>query len=314
MSAQQLHEYVPPKWATPLKNIPQHYVKLAQRDTPIHSWKIPNVPKEFSLFIKRDDLTGCTLSGNKTTEIGCQGNLLLSRMVGSHIVVVPDMDYDSGLSQIIETMAEKLKQQGSSPYVIAYGGSMYMSIFGYVTAFQEMMNQNLLEDFDDIVLTAGTGGSASGIAIANYLTGSKLKCHTVTVYFNAASVYEKVNKHLRDGGLDVRAEDIIDVIDGYQGEEYAVNTQDDLETILEISSTTGVLLDPLYNITAIRAMLAEMNNNPGRFKGRRILYIHTGGVFNLFDGRMDPIITNPKSEKSLGQVLRWGDINGHPPC
>ncbi|XP_078367021.1 uncharacterized protein LOC144651036 [Oculina patagonica] len=235
-------------------------------------------------------------------------------MVGSHIVVVPDMDYDSGLSQIIETMAEKLKQQGSSPYVIAYGGSTYMSIFGYVTAFQEMMNQNLLEDFDDIVLTAGTGGSASGIAIANYLTGSKLKCHTVTVYFNAASVYEKVNKHLTDGGLDVRAEDIIDVIDGYQGEEYAVNTQEDLETILEISSTTGVLLDPLYNITAIRAMLAEMNSNPGRFKGRRILYIHTGGVFNLFDGRMDPIITNPKSEKSLGQVLRWGDINGHPPC
>ena len=37
------------------------------------------------------------------------------------------------------------------------------------------MFQNLLEDFDDIVLTAGTAGSASGIAIANYLTGSKLK-------------------------------------------------------------------------------------------------------------------------------------------
>ena len=35
--------------------------------------------------------------------------------------------------------------------------------------------QNLLENFDDIVITVGSGGSAAGIAIANYLTGSKLK-------------------------------------------------------------------------------------------------------------------------------------------
>ena len=35
--------------------------------------------------------------------------------------------------------------------------------------------KNLLEDFDDIVMTAASGGSAAGISIANYLTGSKLK-------------------------------------------------------------------------------------------------------------------------------------------
>ena len=29
--------------------------------------------------------------------------------------------------------------------------------------------------YDDIILTVGSGGSAAGIAIANYLTGSKLK-------------------------------------------------------------------------------------------------------------------------------------------
>ena len=35
--------------------------------------------------------------------------------------------------------------------------------------------QNVLEDYDDIVVTAGTGGTAADIAVANYLTGSKLK-------------------------------------------------------------------------------------------------------------------------------------------
>ncbi|KAJ7384335.1 hypothetical protein OS493_022446 [Desmophyllum pertusum] len=135
---------------------------LAQRNTPIHPWNIPNLPKEFSLFIKRDDLTGSTLSGNKirkleflladaldkkcdtiftcggiqsnhcrstavaarqlglncylflrnlnrqTTDIGCKGNLLLNRMVGSHVIVVPQLQYKSGLKQMMEKMSEKL--------------------------------------------------------------------------------------------------------------------------------------------------------------------------------------------------------------
>ena len=48
------------------------------------------------------------------------------------------------------------------------------------------------------------------------------------------------------------------------------------ESILEISNTTGIMVDPVYNIKAIRGKLHEMKNNPGRFKGHRILYIHTG--------------------------------------
>ena len=41
----------------------------AQRDTPIHQWNLPSFPKEFSLFIKRDDMTGSTLSGNKVQSL-----------------------------------------------------------------------------------------------------------------------------------------------------------------------------------------------------------------------------------------------------
>ncbi|CAH3166701.1 unnamed protein product, partial [Pocillopora meandrina] len=64
-----LHHYKPPKWASKLKNIPRYYVKLAQHDTPTHQWNLPTLPKEFSLFIKRDDMTGSTLSGNKVCKL-----------------------------------------------------------------------------------------------------------------------------------------------------------------------------------------------------------------------------------------------------
>lgn len=35
--------------------------------------------------------------------------------------------------------------------------------------------QGVLDDFDDLILAVGSGGSAAGLAIANYLTGSKIK-------------------------------------------------------------------------------------------------------------------------------------------
>ena len=51
---------------------------------------------------------------------------------------------------------------------------------------------------------------------------------------------------------------------------------DNEDDIVKISRTTGIMVDPVYNIKSIGRMLHEMNTNPGRFKGHRILYIHTG--------------------------------------
>ena len=39
--------------------------QLAQRPTPIHTWNLPGVPDGYHVSIKRDDMTGSTLSGNK---------------------------------------------------------------------------------------------------------------------------------------------------------------------------------------------------------------------------------------------------------
>ena len=47
--------------------------------------------------------------------------------------------------------------------------------FSFIVWMSFIFLQNVLEDYDDIVVTVGSGGTASGIAIGNYLTGSKLK-------------------------------------------------------------------------------------------------------------------------------------------
>ena len=44
-------------------------MQLAIRPTPIHHWDLPGLPKEFQVFIKRDDMTGSTLGGNKVYSV-----------------------------------------------------------------------------------------------------------------------------------------------------------------------------------------------------------------------------------------------------
>ena len=55
-----------------------------------------------------------------------------------------------------------------------------------------------------------------------------IRCHAVNVSDNAAYFYNKINEDLNTGGLDVKAEDIIDIIDGYKGRGYALSTQEEL--------------------------------------------------------------------------------------
>ena len=48
------------------------------------------------------------------------------------------------------------------------------------------------------------------------------------------------------------------------------------EQLVTIAATTGIVLDPTYTLKGVQGLLGEMEKNPTRFKGKRILHIHTG--------------------------------------
>uniref|UniRef100_A0ACD5X732 Uncharacterized protein n=1 Tax=Avena sativa TaxID=4498 RepID=A0ACD5X732_AVESA len=61
--------YVPPSWASDLSLAPSHSFTLGQFPTPTHRWNLPNFPKDTEVWIKRDDLAGMELSGNKVRKL-----------------------------------------------------------------------------------------------------------------------------------------------------------------------------------------------------------------------------------------------------
>ena len=48
------------------------------------------------------------------------------------------------------------------------------------------------------------------------------------------------------------------------------------EFIREVALKTGIILDPVYTVKAAMGMVEELRKNPTRFRGHRILYLHTG--------------------------------------
>lgn len=65
--------YQAPSWALKVVSphaVPTHRIPLGRMNTPIHRWHLPGLPADGpEIFIKRDDLTGLQLSGNKIRKL-----------------------------------------------------------------------------------------------------------------------------------------------------------------------------------------------------------------------------------------------------
>ena len=62
-------EYAPPGWLPGYAKAPAQRLRLAHLPTPLHKWPLPRVDGDTEVWIKRDDCTGCELSGNKIRKL-----------------------------------------------------------------------------------------------------------------------------------------------------------------------------------------------------------------------------------------------------
>uniref|UniRef100_A0A7S3AAT2 Tryptophan synthase beta chain-like PALP domain-containing protein n=1 Tax=Rhodosorus marinus TaxID=101924 RepID=A0A7S3AAT2_9RHOD len=300
----RLLEYEVPEFASRLKDkAPPTKLSLAMVPTPIQRFRLPEEIDGFEIFVKRDDMTGSTLSGNKIRKlefiladalekkadtivtcggiqsnfcritalaakelnlqthvllrsptpsdkrsVGNQGNVFLHKLNGTTMHLVKKQAYLTGLLPKMEILGEQLSSQGLSPYLIAIGGSDTVGLWGYIECWKELLNQNVPGFITDVVVTIGSGGTAAGLAIGNYLSGSKVKMHAISVCDNAQIFHEHVNEMIEFLGLsnETKSEDILNIIDGYKGRGYALSTNEELDFITAASSTSGVPTDPVY--------------------------------------------------------------------
>ncbi|XP_039036517.1 bifunctional D-cysteine desulfhydrase/1-aminocyclopropane-1-carboxylate deaminase, mitochondrial-like [Hibiscus syriacus] len=334
--------YSPPPWASHLKPIPSHAFSLAHLPTPIHKWNLPNLPQNTEVWLKRDDLSGMQLSGNKVRKLefllaeaveqgadciitiggiqsnhcratavaakylnldsylilrtskllvdkdpGLTGNLLVERFVGAHIHLISKEEYSKiGSVALTNVLKEQLMKEGRKPYVIPVGGSNSLGTWGYIEAVREIEEQLQIRSsgvkFDDIVVACGSGGTIAGLSLGSWLGELKSKVHAFCVCDDPYYFYDFVQDLIDGLEAGVNARDIVSIINA-KGLGYAMSTSEELKFVMEVAAATGVVLDPVYSGKAAYGMMKDMAENPKKWEGRKVLFIHTGGLLGLFD-------------------------------
>jgi len=311
---------------------------LSQLPTPIELLPLsPDPNSKIEIYVKRDDLTGSILSGNKIRKLeflfydllasgstdvitcggvqsnhcravaavcamaglGCHlvmkgkepktpdGNYFLSKLFGARTSFVSVGDYESGIDDIMRGLAARLKARGKRPYIIPEGGSDPLGVWGYIKAFDEIVNQAAKAKltFDAIVTAVGSGGTYAGLYLGNKIRRRDIDIMGFAVCRDARYFQKKIfdiclaveNELATDLKLDP-AEIAID--DRFIGPGYAKAGPKEIEFIANIARHSGLILDPAYTSKALLGLFTCIGE--GRIKPRsKILFIHTGGQWGL---------------------------------
>jgi D-cysteine desulfhydrase len=213
-----------------------------------------------------------------------QGNVLLDTMVGSDIHYVTKEEY-SKIDEIFATKKEEYEKKGSKVYLIPEGGSNALGARGYVDAVKELSGQINLDGVEAIFTAVGSAGTYAGLVAGLKSLGYNTRVIGINVTKDPSSLFVEKTKQLIEGlkeyGIAVSLEGSeIEIVDDFSGPAYAVPSEEDMDLIKKLAKERAFFLDPVYTAKAFRGML-EISR--GRFAGKRVLFIHTGGLFKLFD-------------------------------
>jgi D-cysteine desulfhydrase len=219
------------------------------------------------------------------------GNLLLDRLLGAEARYCDDAEW-ARIDEVLAALADEVRRRGGVPYVIPESGATVVGALGYVTCGQELAEQvrHGAPDFDTVAITAFSGGSQAGLLMAKQITGLRAEIVSVPIAWEARAVRAYVGdvfeKARAKYGLPVTPPREVRILDGYQGAGRSGVRPEELETVIRVARSEGVVLDPVYTAKAFGGLLDHLRRHPGDL-GRRVCFIHTGGIFSVFPFRRE---------------------------
>ncbi|MGH8433520.1 MAG: D-cysteine desulfhydrase [Pseudomonas sp.] len=212
------------------------------------------------------------------------GNRLLLDLFGARVELVDNLD---NADEQLLALAERLRAEGKTPYLVPIGGSNPLGALGYVRAGVELAEQIKQTglNFSALVLASGSAGTHSGLALALALLLPDLPVIGVTVSRTAAAQLPKVQTLAERTaellGIPLPANFTIELWDEYFGPRYGEPNAATLAAIKLVASSEGLLLDPVYTGKAMAGLLDGIARQ--RFPGNGpLLFLHTGGSPALF--------------------------------
>lgn len=213
------------------------------------------------------------------------GNVLLDRIFGANI---RDVEKGSDMNAEMETLADELRSQGKTPYIIPGGGSNTIGALGYVDCALEFLSQANREmiAIDHVVHATGSAGTQAGLLVG--LKASHANIPLLGIGVNAAKKEqeEKVYKLAVETAEFVGAPGIVERNDvvancDYVGPGYGMPTEGMNDAVMLLARLEGLLFDPVYSGKGLAGMIDLIDK--GHFgDAKNIVFVHTGGSAGLF--------------------------------
>jgi D-cysteine desulfhydrase family pyridoxal phosphate-dependent enzyme len=219
------------------------------------------------------------------------GNLLLDRLYGAAVRLVPSIDPMLAVGQdeavVAEVVAEE-RASGRSAYVIPVGGSSGVGVLGYLGGSVELVEQ--LEAMgvspSRLYYASGSRGTQAGLTLGAKACGAPYSGYGVAV---SAGEPEKIERARRIGNEAAARAGIVERLDladlvtdqNYIGDGYGIPTPAGLEAIALVAKTEAILLDQCYTSKAMAALIAHVRSGE-LAASDTVMFLHTGGMPALF--------------------------------
>ena len=249
--------------------------------------------------------THLVLSGDRPSRL--VGNQLLSDLFGAHMHFTGAPDAHWGALEIArEALTDELIADGLRPLSIPIGGSTPVGALGYINGFVETMQQAAEAGIDPaaIVFTSSSGGTHAGLVAGSARWRAMGRAVPDIVAIGVAKGVVLGHPHIADLATDALAlidsvgpecsveEADVEIDTRWLGEDYAVPTPAADEAILWAARHAGLVFDRTYTGKGFAGLLGNVGD--GRWVGRDVVFIHTGGLPAVFanDG-LPPVPREP---------------------
>ena len=213
----------------------------------------------------RMDDTKVGLKPDATPVPALEGNLLLDRLYGATVRLVPSIDPMLAVGRdeaVVAAVVADEEAQGCKPYVIPVGGSSAIGVFGYLGGTAELVEQLTAMDTAPARLyyASGSRGTQAGLTLGARLCEAPYRLCGVAVSAGEPEKIERARRIANEAAGRLELPERLELSDlvtdqGFIGEGYGIPTQAGLEAIALLAQTEAILLDPCYTSKAMAALV-----------------------------------------------------------
>ena len=188
----------------------------------------------------------------------------------------------------MEALADELREDGKTPYIIPGGGSNPIGALGYVNCARELVEQanGMGLQIDALVHATGSSGTQAGLVAG--LAAIQSDIHLLGIGVRAPQekqegmIYDLALRTLTHLGIDIEIPRTdVRANCEYVGDGYGIPTKGMVAALKLLAETEGLLFDPVYSGKGLDGLIDLTRK--GHFDGmENVVFLHTGGSAALF--------------------------------